>query len=165
MSPWGERSPEEKALLNPAFLSVLIWYAARGHVRVSGEGLPFEEAFVVLPTVLHRGTRERLPRSRRTSLAGWIARNALVPGNVAGGAKGLAEHAREAILFGASFGLTRLEGGRIHSEERWQRRINRWLRDASDEVRLCARRAEFVGGWFADNASAAGVLMLLGVRP
>ena len=120
---------------------------------------------MVLPTVLHRETRERLPRNRRTSLADWIGRNPLVQGTIAGSAKRMGEHVREGMLFGARHGLMRLERGRIHSDEGWRRRINGWLGEASDEVRLCARRAEFVGGWFAGNASAAGVLALLGVRP
>ena len=127
--------------------------------------MPFEQAFVVLPAVLHKETRECLPRSRRTSLADWIGRNALVQGTIVRIAERMVEHSREGMLFGARYGLTRVKGGRIHGDERWRTSVNRWLRGASEEVRLCARRAEFVGGWFADNASAAGVLALLGVRP
>jgi hypothetical protein len=36
---------------------------------------------------------------------------------------------------------------------------------ASDEVRECAKRAEFVGKWLAQTGSAPTVLALLGVRP
>ena len=52
MTPWNERSQEERALMNPAFCSVLLWWAARGYGAVSREGLSFQASFLVLPVVL-----------------------------------------------------------------------------------------------------------------
>ena len=82
MMPWAERSREERALLNPGFCAQLLWCAARSCVR-DGGGLSFEEAFLVLPFVLHRGTREALPRGTRTSLAVWLDANPLARGRIA----------------------------------------------------------------------------------
>ena len=62
MTPWTNRSPEERALLNPSFFSLLFWHAATGHMAEGGAGLPFGTGFLVLPIVLHRETRESLPK-------------------------------------------------------------------------------------------------------
>ena len=165
MTPWHERSREERALLNPAFCSLLLWCAARGYTNVEQGYLSFEEAFLVLPMVLHRATREELPRDTRTSLAVWINNNPLAQGRIATRAKLLVTFTKEGMFFGGAHGITTLVEGRLHANEDLRRPINRSLQEASDEVRLCARRAEFVGKWFAQTGNGSTVLALIGVRP
>lgn len=87
MTQWHERSGEERTLLNLAFCSLLLWYAARGYVSINQDGLSFEEAFLILPMVLHRTTREALPRDTRTSLAAWIHDNPFAQERIATRAK------------------------------------------------------------------------------
>lgn len=144
---------------------MLLWWSARGYEHVNPDGLSFEEAFLVIPIVLHRATREVLPRTARTSLAGWIASNPLVQGRIAKRASTLVNNTRESILFGSTHGLIRIENGRVLPNVDYLRTINRALRNASEEVELCAQRAKFVGKWFALTGSATTVLALLGVRP
>ena len=83
MSSWRGRPQEEVSLLNPAFTSTGLWSAARGYLKTDGSGrsdaLPFTLAFLVLPLVLHRQTRESLPTSTRTSVAVWASDNPLAP--------------------------------------------------------------------------------------
>jgi hypothetical protein len=47
----------------------------------------------------------------------------------------------------------------------WGKAIRKSLRGSSDEVRETAKKAEFVGKWFAHAGAAATVLALIGVRP
>lgn len=161
---WAERSREERALLNPALCAELLWYAARSCVR-DGGGLSFEEGFLVLPFVLHRTTREALPRGTRTSLAVWLDGNPLVRGRIATRAHLLVPFTKEAIRFGGVYHLLHLEGGRLEAIDAWRVPVNRSIRNSSDEVRECAKRAEFIGKWFANTGSASTVMALLGVRP
>lgn len=165
MTPWSQRSREERALLNPSFCASLLWHATRGYAGVGSGALSFEEAFLVLPFVLHRDTREALPRSTSTSLAVWLEENPLARGRIASRARILVAFTKEGMSFGGVHGLVRLEGGRLHAEEAWRRAVNRSLGASSDEVRECAKRAEFVGKWFALTGSAPTVLALIGVRP
>jgi len=72
MTAWLERSREERTLLNPAFCANLLWHATTGHSACNGTALAFEEAFLVLPLILERKTREALPRNIRTSLVGQV---------------------------------------------------------------------------------------------
>lgn len=164
MTGWSLRSREERSLLNPGFCANLLWHAARGYAGVEG-GLPFEEAFLVLPFVLHRETREALPRGIRTSLAVWLEDNPLARGRIVSRARFLVTFTKEGLTFGGQHGLIRIEEGRIYAEEKWKRVVNHSLGASSDEVRECAKRAEFLGKWFAQAGSTPTVLALIGVRP
>ena len=165
MTPWNERSQEERALMNPAFCSLLLWWAARGYGAVNREGLSFQESFLVLPLVLPGKVRRLLPTDARTSLAVWIRRNPLVPGIVANTAKVLVPVTRESLMWGARHGLVTMEGGNLHAVSSWQAGISRSADQGSDETRSCQKRAEFVGRWFARTRGPSTVLALLGVRP
>lgn len=165
MIPWPQRSPEERALLNPVFCANLLWHAALGYADVNAGGFSFEEAFLVLPFVLHRETREALPRDTRTSLAVWLENNPLARGRIATRAQLLVPFTKEGMLFGGAHGFIQIREGRVYANEAWKQAVNRSLRASSDEVRGCARRAEFLGKWFAQTGSAPTVLALMGVRP
>lgn len=164
MMAWIERSREERILLNPALCAELLWYAARGCVR-DGDGLSFEEGFLILPFVLHRRTREELPRAKQTSLAVWLDANPLVRGRIATRAQLLVPFTKEAMTFGGVHGLLQIEDGQLQAVDAWRLSVNRAIRASSDEVRECAKRAEFVGKWFAATGSPSTVMALMGVRP
>jgi hypothetical protein len=162
---WSARSREERALLNPAFCAALLWHAARGCAATGTRPLAFEEAFLVLPFVLHRHTRMALPRDTRTSLAVWLDENALARGTIVSRAQGLVDYTKEAILFGTANGLLEIADMRLLAGGVWSRPVTRSLASTSAEVRECAKRAEFVGKWFALTGSESTVLAVLGVRP
>jgi hypothetical protein len=165
MSQWTDRPAEERALLNPSFCSGLLWQAAVGHENTVHAPLPFDISFLVLPIVLHRETRESLPRVVRTSLAVWIDDNPLARLRVADRARMLARFTKEAMMFGGLYGLFELKGGAIAANLEWKKRIDDDLKDSSDEVRACAKRAEFVGKWLASSGTPGTVMAILGVRP
>lgn len=165
MTPWTDRAREERALLNPAFCAQLLWHAARGHASATPNGLSFEESFLVLPFVLHAPTRSALPRDTRTSMVVWLARNPLARGNIVDRARLLVPFVREALTFGAMHGVIELSQGRVQPRAEWAGRVSAVLAEANDDVSDCARRAEFVGKWFARAGSSATVLALVGVRP
>lgn len=165
MTTWSQRSQEERALLNPGFCANLLWHAARGYAGEGNEDLSFEESFLVLPFVLHRETRETLPRDTRTSLAVWLSNNPLASRRIASRARMLVKFTKEAMTFGGVHGFIRIERGKIYAEESWKRAVNRSLKSSSDEVRTCAKRANFIGKWFAQIGNATTVLALMGVKP
>ena len=165
MTPWSRRSREERTLLNPAFCACLLWHATQGYAGAHHGLLSFEEAFLILPIALHKETREALPRDTRTSLAVWLEDNPLVRGRIASRARLLVPFTKEGIIFGGLYGLIRLEEGRLQGASAWRRSVGRMLRSSSDEVRMCSKRAEFAGKWFAQAGNAPTVLALIGVRP
>jgi ABC-3C biological conflict system middle component len=165
MTPWSQRSLEERALLNPGFCASLLWHAALGYTDTGNGSLSFEEAFLILPFVLHRKTREALPRNTRTSLAVWLDNNPLARGQVVTRARLLVIFTKEGMLFGGMHGFIRIEEGWVHANEAWKQTVNRTLKETSEEVRECTKKAEFLGKWFAQAGNAQTILALMGVRP
>jgi len=165
MTTWLQRSHEERVLLNPGFCANIIWHAARGYKEEGGGTLSFEESFLVLPFVLHRETRGELPRTSRTSLAVWLDEYPLARSRVATRAQLLVPFTKEALTFGGVHGFIRIEGGRLRAEASWKKSVDRALKESSDEVRTCIKRADFIGKWFAQAGSAATIFALIGVRP
>lgn len=165
MTPWAERPAEERALLNPAFCSCLLWRAAIGYESVANRPLPFDIAFLVLPMVLHRETRELLPRSQATSLATWITEHPLSQSCIVDRARTLVPFSKDAMMFGGSHQLITLQGGMIAANRNWKKLLDADLRDTTDEVRDCQKRAEFVGKWLAKAGDANTAMAIVGVRP
>jgi hypothetical protein len=162
---WRERSIEERHLLNPSFCSVLLWYSAAGYVTKRNPAMPLALPFLVLPIVLHRSTRESLPRTTGTSLATWLTDQPLVRARVAERAVALRPFTQEALLFGGAHQLLMLGADGIRASASMKRTIESGLAGTGDEVRACAKRADFVGKWFEKAGKVETVLALLGVRP
>lgn len=165
MSLWHERSLEERHLLNPSFCSVVLWHSANGYVTKRNPAMPLALSFLVLPFVLHRATRESLPRTTTTSLAAWLTEQPLIRARVAERAVALRPFTKEALLFGGAHTLLALDADGIRANASMEKVIEGSLAATSDEVRACAKRADFLGKWFAKAGKAETVLALLGVRP
>lgn len=165
MIKWSHRSQEERVLLNPSFCSILLWHAAYGFFTEKNGALSFEESFLILPFVLHRETRENLPRTIATSLPVWLEKNSLARSKIISRARLLVPFTKEALLFGGLHGLIHFDNGKLYAIMKWQKNMNNMLRSASDEVRECAKRSEFTGRWLAQSGSAATTLAIIGVRP
>ena len=73
MTAWSERSRTQAIMLNPALLAVIVANAALQYRANSEHGMPWPLAFIVAPLVLHRGTRDSLPRTTRANLGLWVA--------------------------------------------------------------------------------------------
>lgn len=158
-------SAEERTLLNPAFCSILLWAAAKGHREEGPNALSFEESFLVLPLVLHRGTREALPTKINSSLAAWTEANPLQRGLVARSARSLVPFTRDALRFGGAHGLITLASTHLEPNLGWTSAVSKACKDGSVEVEECAKRAEFLGRWLARSGTPATVFAILGVRP
>ena len=165
MIDWSTRTAEERALLASSFSATLLWEAAFGHHAEDQRGIPLEAAFLVLPVVLHRGTRELLPKTIVTSLPVWLEENPLVRSGIAERARTLVPFTKDAMLFGGTRGLISLSPVEISATAGWKKKIDEFLKSTSQEVVACAKRAEFLGRWFARIGNGATIMALLGVRP
>lgn len=161
---WLMRTPEQARLLNPAFLGLVVWSCARGYKQISDSDLPYCLAFVGLPIVLHKATREALPRTTRTSLPSWLSDHPRALVGYTDRARALVPLIKEGILFGSNGGLLTFEDGSIMASRR-PRTMAQFERQASEEVSDCISKAAFVGKWFAGSGSYTTVMALWGVRP
>lgn len=165
MTPWQKRPKEEAALLNPAFCGVLLHETVRGYGSQRTAGMPYPLAFLVLPLVLHRATREALPRTTRTSLAVWLDENPTVRVGFAPRTKSLVPFTRESLLFGTTHGMLRAVGENLQSAKQLRRRATFKREHATDEVSFCMSRAEFLGKWLARAGKPGTIFALWGIRP
>lgn len=165
MSRWSDGSLEERVLLNPAFCANLIWHFAATGSEAGRRPMTFAESFLVLPMVLHRATRDALPRSTRTSLGVWLDGNPAWQANITARAKVLVPFTRDALLFAGTRQFISLENEAVAADLTWRRRVNAALRESTEEAQMCAKKATFIGAWFSEAGDAATVMSLIGVRP
>lgn len=166
MQPWTSRVVEEANLFNPAFCAALIAKAASEFSKKTAASLPFALAFLVLPVVLHQGTRRALPGSTITSLLAWIQdhREHLVgfPNRV----QHLSGITREALVFGVQHGtLTLAADGALRPGPQYKSATDKRTDLFTDEARDCVERAGFLGRWFASAGTTPTIFAAWGVTP
>ncbi len=164
MKPWVERPREEAHLLNPAFCSVTIAAACAGYSEPHSESLPFVLSFLVLPVVLHKSTRESLPRTSRTSIPAWLQEHPEARIGFHERLMALRPFTREALRYGLAsdwFCVGDLGGIRCVAPDASLTGAIRIGGEVSD----CVSRARFLGKWFAIAASTETTLALWGIRP
>src|SRR4051794_41139246 len=113
MKPWVDRPRLEATLLNPALFASLLSAAAQGYESKSGEPMIWPLAFLVPPLVLHRPTREALPKTVRTHLPTWVRSEPLVRAGFPQRAARLTPLTREGLRLGLRFGVLGTDGGRL----------------------------------------------------
>ncbi len=166
MQPWSKRAVEEANLFNPAFCATLLAKAAEEYAKKAGKKFPFALAFLVLPVVLHQGTREAMPGSTITSLLPWIQKNREQLVDFAVRVQRLREITREAILFAVQHEtLSLTERGDITVGRKRQSATEKRTGLFTSEVRQCVDRAGFVGRWFAAAGNTATIYAAWGVAP
>jgi hypothetical protein len=165
MTTWANRALEERVLLNPAFCASLLWHFASKGEEEGNRALTLTEAFLVLPIVLPRSSREALPRSTRTSLPTWLDENPSFQATLAIRARAMVPFTRDALIFGGSRQLLQLSSDAIRANDSWRRKTSSVLRHSSAETQACLRKAAFLGTWFCDTGPANTVMALMGVRP
>lgn len=166
MQAWQRRVVEEANLFNPAFCAVLLAKTAEEFTKKTDQALPFSLAFLVLPVVLHRGTRDALPGSTVSSLLTWVQdhRDQLV--NFSGRVKSLRAITREAILFGTQHETLAIDGsGGIAVGARKQSATEKRTGLFTDEARECVDRAGFLGRWSAAAGTPAIIYSAWGITP
>ena len=166
MQSWSKRVLEEANLFNPAFCATLLAKAAYEFAKKAHRPLPFTLTFLVLPIVLHQGTRSALPATAITALLPWIQdhREQLV--DFALRVQRLRAITQEGILFGvqhATLALT--ESGDIAVGERRHTVTEKRTDLFTDEARECVDRAGFIGRWFAAAGTTATIYAAWGIRP
>jgi hypothetical protein len=162
---WPQRAREEANLFNPAFLGQLVDRVATGHSERAQGGLPWALSFLALPVLLHKPTRDALPRDVRTSMGAWTQSHPLLIASLPERARSLRPLISEALLFSLTHGLVGHEGGKLLPGSRARRNPNDPWREPTEDFRACATRATFFGRWCATSGLPATVFALWEVRP
>jgi hypothetical protein len=166
MQPWSNRVVEEANLFNPAFCGVLIAQMSDDYAKKAHHPMPFPLAFLSLPIVLHRATRQALPGSTVTSLLPWIQdhREQLV--DFATRVQRLRDVTREAVLFATQHEFLAVDaGGGLSSGSKRKTATERRTGLFTAEARECVDRAGFLGRWFAAAGTTQTIFAAWGIAP
>ncbi len=165
MKTWSTRPTELAYLFNPAYCGWVLREAIEGYSSVKPDGMPLPMAYLVLPVVLHRATRDLLPRGVATTLHGWLQVHPELRINFADRTKELAQFTREAVLFLGVRGQLRVgEGGAVTVAGKLGGGKAALLEN-SEEIVESLSKAKFVGRWFASAGEPTTVFQMWGVCP
>lgn len=157
-------SCEELALLNPAFVAVIIQKAAKAYEKESHALLPTLLSFLVPPIVLVKSTRKALPKSISTSFAKWIQQNPGIRMKFAGVAASSAPIVRSGLIYGSSGKLISVGTNGVKSLS-MRSKSGSILTKNTDEIQEIVKRASFVGRWYAQAGKLHTIFFLWGIRP
>ena len=151
------------ALFNPAFCAVALYRACSGFTSKADGPMPLTFAYVVLPSALHRGTREALPKTTATSMVAWLRDNPLLLINLPSRVQAFRALTSQAIVFGLTHGILVTDDESLRGAA-VRRRPRKLLPTADWES--CMRAADFLGRWIAGSGNdEATTLAQWGLRP
>lgn len=162
--PWDSRPPEVANLLNPAFCSVLLFDTVKQYQSEGFDGLPYPLSFLVLPIILHKNTRQSLPKTRSTKMSAWLQDKSFVKIGFAKRARLTVPFTNEAILYGvhgqvlslSNEGLLMVGSSTISPPKRG---------NLDDEIFEYREKAKFLGKWFSDVGSVSTIYAQWGIKP
>ena len=166
MQPWSKRVLEEANLFNPAFCATLLAKTAEEFAKKARRPLPFTLTFLVLPIVLHQGTRSALPATTITALLPWVQEHREQLVDFALRVQRVRVVTQEAIMFGLQHSTLALtESGDVVVGAKRQTATDKRTALFTDEARECVERAGFIGRWFAAAGTTGTIYAAWGVTP
>lgn len=161
---WADRPPEEARNLNPAFCGELVSRTVGEFHKARQKPLSMAVAFLVLPLILHKQTRDALPGRANAAFATWVAEKGPLLTEAAGRVNRLRPVSREALLFAIRHQLLAIhEGGLVPGDK--PIKLTSKPSPSTDDVDEARAAAGLIGRWFAGQASESSILQGLGVAP
>ncbi|NJD77043.1 MAG: hypothetical protein FIB08_08105 [Candidatus Methanoperedens sp.] len=163
MQIWEERPITTANLLNPAFCGEIIRRCAKSYSDEIHKPFPFVLTFILLPIVLHKATRESLPRSIRKSLHAWLEENPSVKIGFAARCQQMIPFTKEALAF-------LLKHKAIKFDEKGNILISSFRKKGMNcieggEINECFNKSEFTGKWFAKSGTSYTIYSFWGIKP
>lgn len=154
---------ETSTLFNPAFCAVLLNKACTEYESKAESAMPVTFAFLILPSALHKPTREALPGTTGAAMWGWLRDNPVLLMDFADRVRTFRPFTAAAITYGLRSTALNGSTGSIGAGS-----LNRRPRTLfpTEDWSACVKAAEFLGRWFAGaNTDEATTLAHWGVKP
>jgi Family of unknown function (DUF6521) len=126
--------------------------------------MPYALAYLVLPLVLHEGTRKTM-EARIRHFQVWINRNQQIKVGLAVRARSLVPYSREALILLRQAGLVEFRASDaalmiVKPLRRFRRQFQQ-----SQETIDCQGKSSILGKWFARTHSQSTIYASLGLMP
>lgn len=162
MDKWGKRPIEIASLFNPAFCSLIIREAVRGFQSEQSSGINYLLVFLILPIVLHKATRDKLPIAITVKMHSWLTQNKEIKVQFPARVRGLLEITKEGLIYGIQANLFVIDdNGNLKMTNKKVK--PKWETDS--EPAICSKKAQFVGRWLANAGDTKTIFHMWGVRP
>jgi hypothetical protein len=117
---WGERSVEEANLLNPAFLAVVCYQCIKGYNEITEKNAPYVLPFLIASLILHKRTRESLPRSISSHFSSWVTQSNGFQAKIgyADRTRSVAPCVKEALYFGLANQIFTISDGSFETDKK-----------------------------------------------
>jgi hypothetical protein len=163
MKPWGQRPDIIAYLFNPAFCSVLLCdYINSFNSRRRQNGMPYSLAFFVFPIILHKDTRDLLPKNTNSLIHPWVQNNPKILIGLQQRTGKFVPYTKETIIWSMNNKAISIENGELFSN---LIPLSRKTSSPSDEINECREKARFLGRWFSKISDISMLYILFGVRP
>jgi hypothetical protein len=149
--------------MKPAFCGEVLRHAIKRHNETATHPFPYAFAFLVLPIVLHKKTRESIIPTKREQLHVWLQSHQDVRVGFPKRARQLVPITKESLAFLLQLKAITVDQNAAFSLHRvWRRRVDG---QNAGEIADCYLKAEIVGRWFARAGSPANIYTMFGVCP
>lgn len=160
---WSDRNTIVANLFNPAFCGEVIRVVAKEYNKNANSKFPFAFTFLVLPILLHKETRERMPRSVRTYFFVWVEENDDLFFDFAKRTSNMVKFTKEAITFLMAYQKISLtEQGEIITNP-----INSKVPTSPDylEYNEIIKKAGMLGKWLSSTTDAKSIYSFFRITP
>lgn len=148
-------------LFNPAFCGAVIATVVESYQAESNKGFPYPVAYLLLPILLTKETRDTLPASVKQPMHAWIQNHPNIRIGFGPRCRDLLKISHDAITF-----LLQTKYLRMSNDSDLillkPLKINKLT---SEEVQHIMKKATLLGKWLANSGSPSTIFTMWGVRP
>jgi len=164
LQPWEKRSVIAANLFNPAFCGEVLKRSVIGFNSQNENKMPFSLISLILPFVLHKATRDKMPIRTSTYFHSWVDSNEHLFIDFHKRFKQIQPYFLESLMFLIMNNYIEFNSdGRINIIGSSRRKS--FSVTNSDEVNLILSKAEFLGRWFNLTGNEQTIYMFLKIRP
>ncbi|WP_304066947.1 three component ABC system middle component [Pedobacter glucosidilyticus] len=161
---WEERSLITANLLNPAFCGEVIRRAIVSYNDNEKDlKFPFILAFLVLPIVLHKRTRQKMPLRSSTYFHAWVEENEYLFLGFADRAKQMLPYTKEAISFLMVHNAMSVDNNGVIEISSYRKATPKG--ENVTEITEIYKKAELLGKWLRMTGNTQTIFMFLKIRP
>ena len=162
-SQWEERNPIVANLFNPAFCGEIIRIVINNYNKHTNRKFPFAFSYIILPILLHKETRDKMPRTIRTYFFVWVEENDSLFFDFSKRTKSMVKYTKEALLFLLAYKKIEItELGEIISTKERARQIKK---DDYEEYNEIIKKAEMLGKWLATTSDVKSIYSFFRITP
>lgn len=160
---WEERNPIVANLFNPAFCGEVIRVAIQAYNANSKKQFSFALSFLILPILLHKETRDRLPRSTRTHLFVWIQENENLFLDFSKRSSSLVKFTKESLTFLIAYKcLQIMDDGSLVAVTSKTKPIGK---EFYEEYNHIMAKAQMLGKWLATTSDVKSIYSFFRITP